>query len=108
GGPITAPTADTNVKYTNNMSPHDLYGIFGDNYAVGMASINAYLPGSDVRGNVLAGGNSSRYPIGNFFPTDADWQGQFVDFAGGNYRLLASSAYKNMGTDGKDLGADVD
>jgi hypothetical protein len=26
---------------------------------------------------------------------------------GGNYQLLSSSPYKNAGTDGKDLGADI-
>ena len=30
----------------------------------------------------------------------------FEDFAGGDYRLAASSAYKNGGTDGRDPGAD--
>jgi hypothetical protein len=34
----------------------------------------------------------------------------FVNFNngnGGNYELLSSSPYKNKGTDGKDLGADI-
>ena len=82
--------------------------MFGDGIGIGLPAINAYMPGRDRQGNVLAGGSASNYPAGNYFPTLAAWQAQFVDYAGGNYHLLASSAYKNAGTDGKDLGADVD
>ena len=57
--------------------------------------------------NVLAGGTASRYPAGNFFPTVSAWQAGFVDYAGGDYRLSASSPYRNAATDGTDLGADV-
>jgi hypothetical protein len=31
----------------------------------------------------------------------------YNDGNGGNYALLSSSPYKNKGTDGKDLGADI-
>jgi hypothetical protein len=51
----------------------------------------------------------SKWPTNNLFPqTMAD-----VDFVnnnsgnGGNYVLAPNSPYKNMGTDGKDLGADI-
>ena len=43
------------------------------------------------------------------FPTD--WTGIFANYNagnGGDYHLAAGSPYKNAGTDGKDLGADVD
>jgi hypothetical protein len=101
-------TAETNMRYTNNMSAHNAFGVIGNNVGVGLLAINAYLPGGEFARNVLAGGQASSYPTGNEFPTVADWQAQFVNFAGGNYRLLAGSPYKNAGTDGKDLGADVD
>ncbi len=51
----------------------------------------------------------AQYPAGNFFPSAST-----VDFVNyndgneGNYQLRNSSPYKNAGTDGKDLGADVD
>ena len=32
----------------------------------------------------------------------------FTDYAGGDYRLAATSAFKQRGTDGRDLGADID
>jgi hypothetical protein len=51
----------------------------------------------------------SKWPNGNFFPTDPVTV-QFVNYNygnGGDYHLLPSSAYKNAGTDHKDLGADI-
>jgi len=51
----------------------------------------------------------SKWPAGNYFPATANAVG-FVDYhnaKGGNYQLLPSSPYKNAGTDGKDLGADI-
>jgi hypothetical protein len=51
----------------------------------------------------------STWPTGNMFATNTNT----VDFAqynnsnGGNYQLMSSSPYKNMGTDGRDLGADI-
>jgi len=60
-------------------------------------------------------GSSSQYPpslwpSGNFFPATASVV-QFVNYNGGNggdYHLQPSSPYKGLGTDGQDLGADVD
>ena len=53
---------------------------------------------------------STHYPAGNFFPVSSGAI-HFLNYAngnGGDYRLLNSSPYKNAGTDGKDLGADID
>ena len=54
--------------------------------------------------------SAEKWPSGNFFPTGAAAV-QFANFNegnGGDYHLQASSPYKHLGTDGKDLGADVD
>jgi hypothetical protein len=51
----------------------------------------------------------SSWPTGNQFPADVNAV-QFVQYNGGNggnYQLQASSPYKNAGSDGKDLGADI-
>jgi hypothetical protein len=51
----------------------------------------------------------SSWPAGNYFPNTPGDVG-FVNYNngnGGNYALVASSPYKNKGTDGKDLGADI-
>jgi hypothetical protein len=98
----------TNVAYTNNMSAHNSYGIMGSSSSPGTTSINTYLPGSVVVANVLAGGSASKYPTGNYFPTVAVWQANFLNYSAGDYRLVAMSPYKNAGTDGLDLGANID
>jgi hypothetical protein len=51
----------------------------------------------------------STWPAKNMFPQTVSDVG-FTDFKngdGGNYQLQPSSPYKNKGTDGKDLGADI-
>ncbi len=51
----------------------------------------------------------STWPGSNMFPQTIDDVG-FVDYNdgnGGNYELQTNSPYKNKGTDGKDLGADI-
>ena len=52
----------------------------------------------------------SEYPTGNYFPSSVAAI-HFVNYdngVGGDYHLLNSSPYKHAGTDGKDLGADID
>lgn len=51
----------------------------------------------------------SKWPANNFFPATPD-DVRFVNYNngnGGNYQLQSNSPYKNAGTDGKDLGADI-
>lgn len=93
--------------FTNNMAPHNTYGIVGSGVGFGLSALNAYFPGAVFRKNVLAGGKASLYPPDNFFPSVATFDAQFVDLAGGNYRLISSSPYVGAGTDGLSLGADV-
>jgi len=52
---------------------------------------------------------SSTWPAGNMFgptPSNAEFT-SFNDGNGGNYELPPNSPYKNAGSDGKDLGADI-
>jgi len=51
----------------------------------------------------------SKWPNNNFFPATPD-DVRFVNYNGGNggnYQLQSNSPYKNAGSDGKDLGADI-
>ncbi len=68
---------------------------------------SARFPGYVFARNVLTGGSPSGYPSENFFPASPDGVG-FVDRAGGDYRLSATSPYYNGGTDGANIGADYD
>jgi hypothetical protein len=101
----------TNFVFQNNIVPHNMYGIKGSGYSSGTAVLNHYFPGFVFQKNVIvsiaaSGVPQSGYPVSTFFPPN--WAAvQFVDFANGNYALAASSPYKNAGTDGKDIGADI-
>jgi len=76
--------------YTNNLSTCGTYGIAGTGHGSGNSAIGAYLPGSDISRNVIAGGQ---------------FQTQFMSYLGFDYRLVASSPWRGAGTDGMDLGA---
>ena len=101
----------TNFVYQNNITPHNMYGVMGSGYASGDPSLNHYFPGFVFQKNVIeniapSGVPQLSYPVSNLF--SSDWAAvQFVDFANGNYGLAPSSPYKNAGTDGKDIGADI-
>ena len=95
-------------RFTNNLAQHNAYGIFGNGVGVGMKAIDTYLPDSVIRSNVIAGGQASRYPAGNFFPSVQQFLADFVDAAKGDYRLASRSAYKRAATDGADLGVLID
>jgi hypothetical protein len=95
----------TGFRFADNLALHNAYGIFGENAGgFGTPTINAYFSGTGVTRNVLAGGDASRYPAGNFFPTVAAFNAEFVS---GSYRLRTASPYRNAGTDGRDVGADM-
>ncbi|MGH9141759.1 MAG: hypothetical protein ACRD2I_11560 [Vicinamibacterales bacterium] len=91
--------------YTNNLSKSGAHGIAGTARASGNSAITAYLPGSDINRNVMAGAPAASYPPGNSFPSVAQFEAQFVSFASGDYRLIMSSPWRVAGTDGQDLGA---
>jgi hypothetical protein len=75
-----------------------------------LARLNACLvPHYQFKGNVLIGANNT-WPAGNYSPEDTITV-QFADYnggSGGDYHLLPSSPYKSAGSDGKDLGANID
>jgi len=92
-------------EFANNIVNHGQYGIHADN-ASEKTALDLYMPGYIFAGNAVIGGTAASYPIGNFFPTDLNAVG-FVNAAGGDYHLTASSPYKNRGTDDTDPGADI-
>jgi hypothetical protein len=95
-------------RFTNNMAQHNAYGIFGNGVGMGTKAIDVYFPDGTIRSNVIAGGQASRYPAGNFFPSVQQFLADFVNPADGDYRLNPRSAYRRAGTDGADLGVLID
>jgi hypothetical protein len=91
--------------FRNNLLKHNEYGIFGDGVHIGSETLSAYFPRCVFEKNVVVGAEPGLYPRGNFYPQSLE-KVQFVNRAGGNYRLAASSPYKGAATDGKDIGCD--
>jgi hypothetical protein len=61
--------------------------------------------------NVIENATASEYEdcTGCIIPADlATFEAQFVDYDGGDYSLAAGSAWNNAGTDGTDIGANID
>ena len=95
-------------RFTNNLTLHNAYGIFGSGAGYGKGAIEAFFPDSEIASNVMAGGPSSRYPAGNFFPSVAQLMADFTDASKSNFRLTARSPYRKSARDGSDLGANFD
>lgn len=56
--------------------------------------------------NAIRRENGNGYPSTSFYtPTNESFR--FENYAAGNYVLRSDSPYKNAGTDGKDIGADI-
>ncbi len=101
-----SPKSDQFI-FNNNLVTSGGNGFLGTGTAPGTGTLTAYFSNYTFTKNAIIGGSSGSYPVNNFFPSDTGVVG-FVGYSGGNYRLSASSPYKNAGTDGKDLGADID
>jgi Right handed beta helix region len=96
GGTPTAPRKATGFRFVSNVVKHNAFGIYGDGVGTGNPGIAAYLPGSVIVGNVIAGGNAAVYPAGNVFPTVAFLLAQFENAAADNYRLLPTSTLRSL------------
>jgi uncharacterized protein YjdB len=104
---VTPPQL-ANFVFRNNVMSHGQYGFFGSGAGSGTAALNYYAaPGYVFAGNVIYGVNAASYPSGSWYPATESLVG-FVDIAGGNFRLLSTSPYAKLATDGTDPGADID
>ncbi|MBK8832753.1 MAG: T9SS type A sorting domain-containing protein [Saprospiraceae bacterium] len=127
-GPITwAYQVSEGFRYANNLS-HSFVsaggyqGIYGPGQSQGNNTIANYFPditdaNQHFHQNVLIGGNASRYTnfntiSQNHFPTDISSVG-FSDYAGGvldyhGYALAGNSPFANAGTNGEDIGVNME
>jgi hypothetical protein len=111
-------------KLTNNIMG---FGLYGPGVDGGQNTLAEAFPAMTWDKNLFVGYgegrarsamNNKAYPAGCLFEPertgdgaygDADWPAVgFADYAGGDYRLVQASKYRGLGTDGKDLGVDVD
>lgn len=96
-------------RFANNLARHNTYGIMGEaGGGIGAASILTYFFDlTAVIRNVIAGAAAVRYPD-NFVPPAETFLAEFMNAAADDYRLRPESPYKGAGTDGRDLGADIE
>ena len=85
--------------FTNNIVRHNVYGIAGRDRAPGNDSLKTYFPGARFSGNVIADGDSSRYPSGNEFPSFQDLCAQMMSCVEHVYRLKPESKWRAAGAD---------
>jgi hypothetical protein len=122
GAMVATTTPMKNFVFTNNIvnaGPAPIWSTGGGRgncayYDIPLTTFNTCFSYSVFAPNAIIGASaayaSAKWPAGNYFPTFALGVG-FVNYnggIGGDYHLQPSSPYKNKGTDGKDLGADID
>lgn len=93
-GNVTALYGEPSIGfvYTRNITVRSGYGFFGDSVGEGKSALAAYTPGYVFQNNLIAGGASTIYPTGNFFPTSLTG---VLDSA---YRVT-NLTYANLGCD---------
>ncbi len=107
GGTRTNPKAITGFVFRDNLIRHNEYGVIGADQAVGTGTLDAYFPDAVFASNTIAGGEARRYPKGNTFIAEGEFESLFMDEPRGDYRLKPASSARGAGSDGKDAGADV-
>jgi hypothetical protein len=115
----SAPITD-NANIRDNIISNGTGGWIGNSTGDGNDTFDSWFSSTDFRfgWNAIIGGTSGNYSntggfdaSGNFFPAN-EAAVEFVDYAGGNYRLDPGSDFAagnaNDASDGLDLGADID
>ena len=101
---VVAGVPNTGLVFTNNIGDGNVTAYAANNPSAALAN---WFPGTVFANNVMMDGVASAYPAGNWFPPGST---PIVNayYDGSDYHLVPGSPYKNAGTDGKDVGADID
>jgi hypothetical protein len=122
GDTVATSSQMKNFIFTNSLVTAGTYPIWSTGggatncaYSdIPLTTFTACFTGSPFSKNAIIAAPSdypgTKWPASNYFPASVA-NVQFVDYnggIGGDYHLQSSSPYKAKGTDGKDLGADID
>jgi hypothetical protein len=107
GGTRAEPKPIAGFVFRDNLIRHNEYGVHGADRAPGLDTLQAFFPDAIFQSNVIGGGDSKRYPKGNTFISERDFDASFVNAGAGNYRLTTGSRLRSAGSDGRDIGADI-
>ncbi|MEO8333655.1 MAG: Ig-like domain-containing protein [bacterium] len=105
GGPLSTPPV--RLAFRDNIIGGGLYGVKGPGITAGNSTIHIFMPEGYFFSNALPTVPSNGYPTTSFYPTSVNAVG-FVNPAGFDFRLASSSTLRSKGSDGRDVGADVD
>lgn len=108
-----------NLQIRNNLAKAMTYPLKGQNSpssASGTVAFVAHTNGTGIFERNGIGGVSgpSNYPANNIYPSNAEFEAAFINYDGGvngDYRLKATpegDIFRNQGTDGLNLGCDID
>jgi hypothetical protein len=86
---------------------HNDYGVFGGGQSPGNLSLSVYFPNAVFRKNLIAGANGDLYPQDNLYPPSLA-AAKFMNAARGDYRSAQNSPLKRRGTNGTDIGCDIE
>jgi len=106
GGATPTGVQIAGFTLTNNLLKQNSWAIYGDAIGQGQPALDHFAPNATVAHNTFAGASPKLYPIGNDFPTVAQWLADFTQRAAGDYTLVPTSLSRGAGTDGKDVGVD--
>lgn len=70
-----------------NVVRHNQYGVKGDGTGIGRETFEAFAPGAIFQGNIVAGGDRSKYPAENHFIGEQEFDALFVDPRASDFRL---------------------
>lgn len=101
---------DSPVKglvFRNNIVFEGEYGFKGDGTPAGRETLAKFFPGGQISNNVIIGGSDASYRGNNFFPSSIRQVG-FDETAARKYLLVKDSPYTKRGSDGKQVGAELD
>jgi hypothetical protein len=107
GGTKQDPKQITGFVFRDNLVRHNQYGVHGSDRAIGSDTLEGFFPGAIFESNVIAGGDPGRYPKGNTFISERDFDNAFMNAATGDYRLRVGSQWRAAGSDKRDIGADA-
>jgi hypothetical protein len=77
GGTRSTPKPIARFVFRDNLVRHNAYGVHGADRAVGNDTLKAFFPDAIFRDNVIAGGDSARYPDGNQFISNDEFADRF-------------------------------
>src|SRR5256885_11259982 len=91
GGATPTGVQIVGFTLTNNLLKQNSWAIYGDAIGPGQPALAHYAPGATGLPQTFAGRSPKLYPVGNDFPTVAQWLPAFTSRPPGHYALGSTS-----------------